>query len=92
MTQPMNDFIPLAVMGTGRVNMALTHEPMGVIVGVLSLLDNNRPMYFIYCQKHAIVVQHEHKAFDYLRVCLDVRCKYDDIIHYEINVLTNVRW
>ncbi len=46
MTQPMNDFIPLAFMGMGRVDMALTREARGVIVDVLSLLDNNRHMYF----------------------------------------------
>ncbi len=42
----MNDFIPLAVMGIGSVEMALTHDPNGDRFGKLSLLDNNKPMYF----------------------------------------------
>ncbi len=42
----MNDFIPLAVMGIGSVEMAFTCEPKGEIVGKLSLLDNNIPIYF----------------------------------------------
>ncbi len=39
----MNDFIPLAVMGVGSVEMVFTREPKGDIVGGLSLLDNNKP-------------------------------------------------
>ncbi len=46
MTHPMNDFIPLVLMGIGNVKIALTHEPKGEIVGRLSLLYNNIPMYF----------------------------------------------
>ncbi len=41
----MNDFIPLAVMGIGSVEMAFTCEPKGEIVGRSYLLENNKPIY-----------------------------------------------
>ncbi len=50
-TQPINDLIPLAVMGIGSVEMALTCEPKVVMVGRLSLLDSNNPIYFTLDQK-----------------------------------------
>ncbi len=42
---PMDDFIPLAVIRIGSVEMAFTHEPKGEIVGRLSLLDKNKHIY-----------------------------------------------
>ncbi len=50
-TQRLNDLIPLAVLGIGSVEMALTCEPKGVMVSRLSLLDNNNPIYFTLDQK-----------------------------------------
>ncbi len=35
-----------AVRGIGRVEIAITREPRGVIVGRLSLLESNIPIYF----------------------------------------------
>ncbi len=42
----MNDFIPLAVMGIGSVEMSFTCNSNGDIVGKLSLLNNNKHMHF----------------------------------------------
>ncbi len=56
MTQPINDLIPQAVIGIGSVEIALTREPKGVIVGELSLLESNRPMYFTLDLKVCILL------------------------------------
>ncbi len=37
--QPMKDFIPLADIGIGKVEMALTLDPKGCIVGLSLALD-----------------------------------------------------
>ncbi len=42
----MNDFIPVAVMGIGSVESALTREPKCEMVQRLSLLDNSKSIYF----------------------------------------------
>ncbi len=36
MTQLINDFIPLAVIGIGKVDIAFTRDPKDVMVGRLS--------------------------------------------------------
>ncbi len=43
--QWINDLIPLAVMGMGRVAIALTLDPNGAMVGLPSQLDILCPMY-----------------------------------------------
>ncbi len=48
-------------------------------------------MDFIDCQKHAYFFNMSIKLLITF-LCLDVKCKDDDIIHYAINVLMNVRW
>ncbi len=40
--------MPLAVIGIGRVEIAFTHDPKGLMVGTLSLLDSNKPIYFTF--------------------------------------------
>ncbi len=44
----------------------------------------------IDCQKIAIFFQFEHELFNHFLGGFDVRCKNDDIIHYAINVFTNI--
>ncbi len=39
------DFIPLAILGIGKVEMALTLDPKGCIVGIPLALDNFKPIY-----------------------------------------------
>ncbi len=41
----MNDLIPFKVRGIGRVAIALIRLLSGVMVGKLSLLDNNKPTF-----------------------------------------------
>ncbi len=48
MTHPIKDFIPLAVIGIGNVEIAFTCEPRGVMVGRPSLLDKSKPIYLTF--------------------------------------------
>ncbi len=45
-TQSINDFITLAVIGIGRDYIPLIWESRGVILGVPTELDNSNPIYF----------------------------------------------
>ncbi len=44
----MNDLIHLAVIGVGSVEIAFRQDPNGVMVGRLSLLESNNPIYFTF--------------------------------------------
>ncbi len=94
----MNDLMPRAVIGIGCVEIALTHEPEGVMVGELSMLDSKRLMYFTFDLNVWILLIVEIMPYFFnisiklhnLSVSFDIRCKNYDVIHYAINELTNI--
>ncbi len=76
----MNDFIPLAVMGIGGVEIAFTHEPKGENVGRSFLLDNSKPMYLtnkcqVWILFMAFHIPFEHETFNDSFMSLNIGVK-----------------
>jgi hypothetical protein len=63
--QPINDLIPHAVIGIGRLVIDCILEPRGVMVGIPFLLDNSKPIYFTECLKACTLLSVNNKPYSF---------------------------